>query len=596
MSRIPGTYAIWRPFKYFIIINIVILAVANVYFYRSLSDFYLSQSITELSTRAKVFNLEIRDLSLTTANITMLDQLTRDVGAVTDSRITVLDIYGNVLGDTLETPEAMENHLARKEIMAALQGKTGTDMRVSSTTRQKTLYVAKPVIVNGEIIGVSRAARTVKDIEARQAGMLWRIVSFNVLILLILAVVSYVISRRYTKPLYYMERKARELAAGGFDVRVKPPKVPELKVLADGFNYMAATIEDRVQTITDQRNNLDTVLASMTDAVLVIAADETVADLNPAAALWLQLTKENAVGRDIREVVRFSGIQNFIMRALQNTAPLGADISVIHGDGREHTLRFKSSPMSGTGGCVIVFYDITRTRQAEAMRRDFVSNVSHEIRTPLAAIQVSAEALDYSGLLKGQAEEQFVVSISQHSERLGNLVNDLLLLSRIEQYPEEFATETVRLKPVLQMAVDGLSAKLAGQKERVKIDCPDALELTINARLVELALINLLYNALKYGPADTDVVLYAAEEDGCVRISVRDHGGGIAPEHLPRLFERFYRVDAARSRQTGGTGLGLAIVKHIARAHKGRAEAQSVMGGGSVFSLVLPFEAIGKDL
>lgn len=582
--------AIWRPFKYFIVINVLILAAANIYFYHSLSNFYLSQSIGELATRAKVFNLEIGDLSLSTANIVKLDQLTREVGAVTDSRITIMDTYGNVLGDTLEAPEAMENHLARKEIIQALTGVTGTDIRISATTRQRTLYVAEPVIKDGEIIGVSRAARTIMDIEERHGSMVRGIIIFNFLILLALILISYGISRRYTKPLHYMERKARELAAGGFDARVKPPKVPELKVLADSFNYMAKTIEDRVQTITDQRNSLNIVLDSMTDALLVLKADETIAEINPAATVWLNVKREDVLGRDIREIVRYGAMQDFLLRALNSRAPLGEDITVIPSTGGEQTLRCKSSPLNNESGkgCVIVFYDITRTRQAEKMRRDFVSNVSHEIRTPLAAIQVSAEALDYSGLLEGCQEQQFITSISQHSERLGNLVNDLLLLSRIEQNPDEFATETVALKPVLQKAADGLRAKMAGRGGEIIIDCPEDLVLTLNPRLIELALINLLDNALKYSAADADIEVSAESDSAEVRISVKDRGDGIPAQHLPRLFERFYRVDAARSRQTGGTGLGLAIVKHIALAHNGRAEVQSTVGEGSVFTLILP--------
>lgn len=585
------TYAIWRPFKYFILINVIILVAVNLYFYSSLGNFYFNQSVNELSTRAKVFNLEIGDLGLTAGNIQTLDELARKVGAVTDSRITVMDVFGNVLGDTLESPEAMENHVARGEIAAALKGQTGISIRTSATTRQKTLYVAEPVWLNGEIIGVSRAARTIKDIEERQMDMLRNIIVFNLLILAVLLLASYIISRRYTKPLLYMEQKALDLAGGGFDVRVKPPKVPELKVLADSFNYMAATIEDRVQTITDQRNNLNIVLDSMTDALLVLNADETIMEINPAACAWLNVKYGDAVNRDIREVVRFGALQNFMLKALKSREPLGEDLDIISADGRERTLRLKSGPLTNetNRGCLIVFYDITRTRKAEKMRRDFVANVSHEIRTPLAAIQVSAEALDYSGLLAGHAEQQFVESINQHSERLGNLVNDLLLLSRIEQYPEEFATEKTLLKPVIQKAVDGLSGKLLKNNGRsVNINCPDDLEMAINPRLAELALINLMENALKYSSPDTDIEVNVIKQDGQVTINVKDYGDGIPAEHLSRLFERFYRVDAARSRQTGGTGLGLAIVKHIALAHQGRAEAQSTLGEGSVFSLVLP--------
>ena len=579
---------LWRPFKYFIIINIIILSVGNVYFYHSLSDFYLSQSAEELSTRAKVFNLEINGLSLDTASIGILDELTRKVGEVTGSRITIIDIYGNVLGDTLEAPEAMENHISRKEITEALKGQTGMDIRTSYTTKQKTLYVAEPLFVNGEIIGVSRAARTIDDIDDRQSSILWKIAAFNLLILAILMGISYVISRYYTKPLHYMEQKARDLATGGFGIRVTPPELPELKVLADSFNYMAATIEDRVQTITDQRNNLDIVINSMTDALLAIGSDETIAKINPAAAAWLNVSRENALGRDLREVVRYSAMQDFMIRALKSHEPLVSDVVLRPGDGNEYTLRLKSSRLNNeaVNGCVIVFYDVTQIRKIEKMRRDFVSNVSHEIRTPLASIQVSAEALAYSGLLKGHAEQQFITTISHHTERLGNLVNDLLLLSRIEQYPEEFITEKIPLQPILQKAVDSL--KIAENSDQIKIICDEALILELNPRLIELALINFIDNALKYSPADAEVEVSAIKEDAFVRISVKDHGDGISPQHLSRLFERFYRVDAARSRQTGGTGLGLAIVKHIALAHKGHTEVQSSVGEGSVFSIVLP--------
>lgn len=591
-------YAIWRPFKYFILINLIVLAVSNVYFYRSLSNFYLSQSVDELSTRAKVFNLGIGDLSLNAANLAMLNDFARKVGAVTDSRITVMDVNGKVLGDTLEAPEVMENHLLRREIALALTGVTGSDIRVSATTRQKTLYVAEPIFVNGEIAGVSRAARTIKYIDEHKAGMLWKIAAFNLLALVILAVISYVISRYYTKPLRYMEQTARDLATGAFQVRVKPSKVPEFKVLADSINSMANTIEDRVQTITHQRNNLNIVLNSITDALLVVNDNETITEINPAAATWLNIKRENALGRDLREIVRYGDMQAFILAALQSPAPLGADVTVHSAEGREYILRLKSSPLNSAGvqGCVIVFYDITQTRKMEKMRRDFVSNVSHEIRTPLAAIQVSAEALNYSGLLEGHAEQQFVASICQHSERLGNLVNDLLLLSRIEQHPEEFATESVNLKALLQRAVEGSSSKLKTGEKGIQINCPQDLMLTLNPRLMELALMNLLDNALKYNLGNANVEVFAAKEGDYARISVRDFGAGIPAEHLPHLFERFYRVDDARSRQTGGTGLGLAIVKHIALAHNGRAEVQSVLGQGSVFSLLLPCDAPAESI
>lgn len=590
-------YTIWRPFLYLIIINISILAISNIYFYHTFTRFYMEQSVKELAIRAKLFNreiTEIRNIPLIGPNKPLIDTYAREVGELTQSRVTIMNTLGYIVGDTLDLPYHSRNYPPRKELNVVKEGDVMMDIRKSTISDENTLFVAVPLYINGEYKGVGRAARHISDIEQMRFSMIRDIIFFNAAMLIILSCISYFISRLYTKQLRYINHKAQNLALGDFNTRLRPPKVAEFKVLADSFNFMAETVQNRVQTITTQRNNLNIILNSMTDALIALDHEGVVTDINPAASVWLGKDAASVKGRKLKKIIRPRPLVNFIARAGNGYLPVEKDVAFVDEAGREQVLRVKCSPILAAGeqhgGCVVVFYDITQIRLAEKMRRDFVTNVSHEIRTPLAVIQGSAEALSYSGLAAGREEQEFLDNIVSYSMRLSGLLNDVLLLSGIEQNPQAIETESYNLAGLLNNTVDTVSSKMEPQTAPVfAINCPATLKIRVNASLLDLALVNLLDNAVKYGDGKCVAIEVAHDGYEC-RINVRDHGPGIAAEHLERLAERFYRVDKARSRQTGGTGLGLAIVKHIALAHKGRLEIQSTLSEGSVFTLVLPLD------
>lgn len=584
------THSIWRPFLYIIVFSTAVLAISNYCFYKMFSRFYMEQSVKELAIRAKLFNREIHDIPLLGPNKPYIDSLAREFGAVSNSRVTIMNTLGYIMGDTLDLPYHSRNYPARPELNAWCEDEIRTDIRKSTISDENTLFVAVPLYVEGEFRGVGRASRHISEIERMQAVMAKSIVLFNIVALLFLTITSYLISRNYSLPLSYISQKARTLGKGEFATRVKPPKVAELKVLADSFNYMAETVQARMQTITRQRNNLDVVINSMTDALIAVDSGGVVADINPAAVGWLGLSRETAHGAKFNDCMPFPAFRLFVNECLQKQTPMAKDIAITDDDGQKCIVRVKCSPMFGTedqeGGCVVVFYDVTEIMLAEQMQRDFVSNVSHEIRTPLAVIQGSVEALNASHLLETHREQRFVDNIQSHSLRLNNLVDDLLLLSRIEQNPWEFKPEMTVLKPLISSAVSAVAAK--HDIQRVSVNCATGIELNINPQLLETALINLIDNALKYSPNDKPVEISVESTAHEYHIHVCDYGEGIPFKLRDRVFERFYRMDEGRSRQQGGIGLGLAIVKHIAAVHKGCVTMDSVINKGSTITLSLP--------
>lgn len=591
-------FTIWHPFLYLIIINIMILALSNVYFYHTFTEFYLEQSIKELAIRAKLFNREITEIHgipLIGPSKPLIDRYAREVGALTESRVTIMNELGYIVGDTLDLPYHSRNFPPRKELNAVKEGEVLTDIRKSTISNKNTLFVAVPLYINGEYKGVGRAARHISEIEQIRSSMIRDIIFFNLAMLITLSSISYYISRRYTNQLRYLNHKAQNLALGDFETRVRPPKITEFKILADSFNFMAKTVQNRVQTITNQRNNLNVIINSMTDALIAIDGGNVVTDINSAAAIWLDTDIEQAKGRKLHEIVSLPPLLNFITEASQNNLPQNIDITFTDKTGQNQVLQVKCSPLSRNGsqcgGCVVVFYDVTQIRLAEKIRRDFLTNASHEIRTPLAVIQGSAEALSFSGLVRGHEEQDFIDNIVIHSVRLTDLFNNILLLSRITQSSRKIKMEPCGLRALITNAASIVRSKTKSDNLPIfEITCPNKLKIDANASLLELALTNLIDNAVKYGDGQrVEITVTCDDKDEC-RISVKDYGIGIAAKHLKRLTERFYRIDEARARQTGGTGLGLAIVKHIALAHCGSLEIKSTPNKGSIFSLILPLK------
>jgi two-component system phosphate regulon sensor histidine kinase PhoR len=325
--------------------------------------------------------------------------------------------------------------------------------------------------------------------------------------------------------------------------------------------------------------------------VVAIDSDQRLITLNSAAAKLIGSPQADLQGRNLPEVIRNADLRRFVQRALESSQPIEDDV-VLHADG-QRILQARGAALrnsAGQGvGAVIVLNDVTHYRRLETLRRDFVANVSHELKTPIASIKGFVETLLDGALSQPNDARRFLKIIASHAERLNNIIEDLLSLSKIEQSEKtaSLPLNMAPLRPILQSALNGCQAQASQRNIALHLECPD-MSARINAPLLEQAVINLVDNAIKYSEPADQVLVAASAVDGEIEISVRDSGCGISEEHLPRLFERFYRVDRARSRKLGGTGLGLAIVKHIVQAHHGHVSVTSTPGEGSTFTIHLP--------
>lgn len=515
-----------------------------------------------------------------------------DVARVAKVRFTVVDASGRVLADTEKDPALMENHAARPEIAGALAGREGEIIRDSATARVRTMYVAVPVRKGDAVVGAVRAAVAIPVLEQVMAAMQHRVWVAALVILAVIFVVSYVVARRVSRPVEVLRNVAERYGNGDFTTKAPSSRWVELTELAGSLNRMAGRLQDRIEAVTRQRNELETVLAGMVEGVMAFDSHGNLTRCNVAAARFFELDEARDRGRHLYELIHDPDLQSMMTAVLQDGAASVVEVEYDAGGGR--WLKVRGAPLTDAAGsragAVLVAEDCTRQRRLDDMRRDFVANASHELKTPIAAIKGIIETLDGGALDDPEQARRFVGMAARQVERLENLEGDLLRLSSIEHDMESrrIALAPVSLPSVLREVVENCRLMAQERKIEVRVSCPEPLQVAGNAPLLEQAVVNLVDNAIKYSEPGRSVWVEAAVMVDGVEIAVRDQGCGIAAQHLDRLFERFYRVDPARSREAGGTGLGLAIVKHIALAHGGGVAVSSMPGQGSVFTIRLP--------
>ena len=406
---------------------------------------------------------------------------------------------------------------------------------------------------------------------------------------------GYVLARRVTRPIDELRAAAARLAGGDTTTAVPATEVAELADLATALSRLRTQLVERGLTIGRQGTQQEAVLGSMIEGVLAVDARQRLLGINRAAADLLDVDPDDCAGRPLIDVIRNPDLRRFALTAIDCRAPVEDDL-VLHGP-RDRTIRLRGTALrdaSGEGGAVIVLNDVTEMKRLEHVRRDFVANVSHELKTPIASIKGFVETL-LDGAMDDPADNsRFLGIVARQADRLAAIVDDLLALSRIEQSEGagNLPVETVPVASILTAVTLDCGPRAADRSIRLEVDCPANLAATLNAALVEQAVINLVDNALKYSESGKTVWLSAAASEPPgpreLVLRVRDEGCGIEPIHLPRLFERFYRVDKARSRNLGGTGLGLSIVKHIVQAHTGAVSVDSEPGVGTTFTIRLP--------
>lgn len=588
----PRKRLIWQIYPPFLVIILIALVALTWFFSRTLDDFYREEKRRGLEAQGQLVVNQARD-ALVSGNISSLESLSIALGKQSGTRLTIILPDGRVVGDSEEAPAKMDNHARRPEIRVALEGRSGAATRYSTTLQQEMMYVALPIRSNDQIIGCVRTALPIASVDKALETVLFHVINSGILIALIAALISLWVSRRISRPLVEMKRGAERFAGGELDRRLPVYKGEEMGGLAEAMNQMAAQLNDRLQTVVSQRNEQEAVLASMIEGVLAVDHQERILRINQAAATLLGTNPELAVGRSLQEVVRKPELQRFITELLQSRTSIEADMTLLY-QGEERFLQTHGTPLRGsdgqTIGALIVIRDVTRLRRLENLRRDFVANVSHELRTPITAIKGAVETLLAGANENPEDSQRFLEIANRQSDRLNAIVEDLLSLSRLERDAEsdEVARTHERLLPILESALQSCSSIAKSREVDVNLFCSEELVANVNSALLEQAVINLVDNAIKYSESRNFVTVESWQEGEQVMIKVQDRGQGISKAHLPRLFERFYRVDAARSRAVGGTGLGLAIVKHIVQAHNGGVTVHSTPGEGSVFTMSLP--------
>lgn len=522
-----------------------------------------------------------------------LNSLLRDHAEAGVFRLTLIDRAGNVIAESDTTPEAVANLRNRPEVMVALLGRTGSSIRESQEFGYTYCFVAEPVIMDGMVIGVLRGGEKIIasrwELLKRTGGLIGIsvfLVGFGVLLI-------FFVVRRVSNPIETLRQGAAQFARGKLDERLDEPDTTELASLSHALNHMAAQLDDRIRTVERQREEQEAVLAAMLEGVLAVDRDGQVIMMNSAAARLFEVDRERAKGRTIEEAVRSTDIHSFVHFTLSAGQPVEREI--IRYENQERILQLRGTPILEAGevaGVVVVINDVTQMRRLEATRREFVANASHELKTPVTAIKGSIETLREGAMENPRDAERFLDMMARQADYLQSIIEDLLSLARIEQASEnnKLAAERQQLLPILQDAIEATSTAAESRGQKVQLACSPELYATINPFLIRQAIINLIDNACKYSPERTQIDVRAEINDKILSISVEDRGPGIAEKHLPRIFERFYRIEASRNRKYGGTGLGLAIVKHAALAHGGTTEVDTQLGRGSTFSIRIPAE------
>lgn len=580
----------WRIYLYFLAVTVGALAVTAWYFARSLYQFHQNQVADDLLARGQIITRELTALS--EQDPPALDKLLKDVGRSSMTRITLILPDGTVVADSAENPATMENHRSRPEIAAALAGSVGQSVRYSDTLRRRLMYVALPVRKGNSIVAVVRTSLPLA-VVVETLVVFYRHMALGGLGVAVLFIgLTFFLSRRITLPLSHMTQASEQFAKGDLTARVPIPDTEELGVLARTLNQMAAQLNDRIRSMGLQHNEQKAVLNNMVEGVVAVDLHQCILHINPAAAGLLGMKSGDERGRHILELVRQIELQEFIGQALKSEGAVEREV-VFRGD-QDNFIQLHGAPLRDsdgvTIGAVVVMNDITRLKRLEGMRRDFVANVSHELKTPLTTLKGCVETLSDGAIENAGEARRFLGMMERQVGRLEDMVEDLLVLSRLEHESERggILLQDGAVHEVLTRAVQVFADRAAKKGILLVLDCPEVIHAPIDGGLLEQAVGNLIDNAIKYSSEETSVRVSMAVRNRMVEIQVADQGIGIDKKHLGRIFERFYRVDAARSRAQGGTGLGLAIVKHIALAHSGSVAAESVPGEGSTFTIRIP--------
>ncbi len=521
-----------------------------------------------------------------------LQNKVKSISEVSSSRVTIILPNGKVISDSSFNFSKMENHIDRDEVKQAILGQVGEALRHSPTLGEDFLYIAVPLYSkSGELVGVLRNSVSVSNLQDSLSNLTRKVLIWSLLLLFVLTYFIYAQAKKISAPLELIKKHVEHFSLDELEesVLLGQSNTEEIDSLFRSVKKMSIQLRSQFVKISKQRNEMNAVFTSMIEGVITILPDLTVYHINRSALNLFDYPADNRIkGTPLSTIIENEEILNFAKKLLSHHNSLATEVKF--GD---KTLEIHGSMLdlddNSLQGAVLVFDDITKMRELETHRTEFVANVSHELKTPLTVIQGYVETLKEEDIDDKETRLKFMTTIERHTIRLKAIVEDLLALSSLEKESSlgNLELAEVSIKKLLSNVIELCRPRAKAKNILIECNCVDAI-IKVAPSLIEQAIMNLLDNAIKYGPENTEVSLLTYVEDDYITITVSDKGQGIAPHHLPRLFERFYSVDKARSRELGGSGLGLSIVKHIALSHGGEVDVKSEIGIGTQFIFKIP--------
>ena len=562
------------------------LAVLDFYLTRYTSRHEVQAVEHRLAAVATVLTAEVPDLPAE-----QMEGWAKSASARAQCRVTVIDPQGVVLAESDQDPKGMANHANRPEVQAAFTNRVGSAIRHSDTLGRDLCYVAVPLQYQGHSGYVLRVAVPLENLDTAIAGVRWRILTASLMAAFVALFFAYFFSHSFTRRISRLRAFAEGLVKANFSESPLPDADDELGALTRSLNSTASQLHDLIERLGLESARREAILTSMVEGVLAVDQDLRITFYNASFARALGLRDEIPERATLVEVVRDPVLRELLSRVLTAGETLKQRLQLPAAEGRAFEVQAAPLRVAGGRGAMAIFHDITDLERLERVRKDFVANVSHELRTPLTAIRGYTETLLEGALEDQQNNRKFLEIIRNHATRLNSIASDLLALSELESGKASTEQARVSVRAAIEAALRTVEDE--ARSRRVKLICGNLEDVAVLGDRVRLeqALVNLLTNAVKFNRPEGEVRVEALRtRDDEVSVTIADNGIGIPSADLPRLFERFYRVDKARSREMGGTGLGLSIVKHIVERMHGRVTVESQLGKGSVFTVLLPCE------
>ena len=453
------------------------------------------------------------------------------------------------------------------------------------------MYVAIQIKDKSDTPYIIRTSLFLDLLSKTVSNTVINLILLSIILIGLAGFISYLRALKITRPLNILRRATEQIAEGNFSAKVPISENSEFAPVAEAMNKMMIQLADRIRTITRERNEKEQILFNMTDGIFLLDNMSTVKSINPTLAKMTGIPMEHAINKPIESIRLDSALKTFIQKSIQTKETIEDIVSLKESDGMTSFFHIHGTPILGKGnsryGTLIMMNDVTQIRRLEGLRQEFIANVSHELKTPITLIKGFTETLLDGAIDNKEDAIRFISIIENHTGRIESIIDNLMQLSKLEKDGSGINKEEIVVDQLIESSI--LAVRNYAETSKVTINyLPNSIRIYGNQRLLEQAIINFLSNAIRYSSPDHVIDIRCEQKNKMVWISVQDYGCGISETHLPKLFQRFYRVDQARSRQGGGTGLGLAIVKHIVQSHGGNVSVKSKVNKGSTFTIALP--------